>query len=140
VTLAKVTTQKLASGAYYSFHPDHRNGNAKKSQWRIPTQDELQVFTSAETNGWANVSPGWGLHVVNDVLCYLGVAEDHRTRVFLAKFVDGRRNRQWHGYPADHQRNYQDVPDLTLLKTWGTQGVLPRGKIRKLMRQQPCSL
>jgi len=138
--LTKVTTHKLASGAHYTIHPDHRNGNAKKSQWRIPTQKELQVFTFAEANGWANMSPGWGLYIVNDVPCYLGVAEDHQTRVFVAKFVDGNRNRQWHGYPADHQRNNQDVPDLTLLKTWIAQELIPLRKIRKLLRQQPCNL
>ena len=86
----------------------------------------------AHRNGWLGSS-----------LCagkpdYLGVARDHITRVFVAKFT-GDEN-VWHGYPADHRGSHRDIPIELVLDGWMRGGLLTPAKIRKLIRGQPCRL
>lgn len=68
---------------------------------------------------------------------YLGVAEDHKTDVFIAKFVSDPNSSQWHGYPAD-QRKSQDIPAQPILAKWLAANVLSPPKVRKIGRGQRC--
>jgi hypothetical protein len=79
------------------------------------------------------------LHMLNGAPEYLGVAEDHTTRVFIAKFVADHQG-SWHGYPADYRRKVQDVPPLPVRKLWLDNQVLTGPKIRKIGKQQRCIL
>ena len=92
----------------------------------------------ARTSHWLVGKIGWGLHLAAGKPDYLGVARDHETKVFVAKFT-GEQN-VWHGYPADHRRNHQDIPTEQVLTAWIRDGLLARAKIRKLTRGQPCRL
>ena len=56
----------------------------------------------------------------------------------MAKFVGNRDI--WYGYPADHQRNQQDIPTERVRRIWMQGGVLTPAKIRKITRGQPCRL
>jgi hypothetical protein len=116
----------------------HRDGTPGKSQWIISELQELASFEGAITNGWCMTHVGWGLHSPNGTPEYLGVAIDRCTRLFLAKFVGG--DLIWHGYPADPQRNYQDIPHPILLREWLNDGLLTPARIRKISRGQPCAL
>lgn len=69
---------------------------------------------------------------------YVGVAQDHETQVFVAKFTEDQD--VWHGYPADHRRNHQDIPTEYVLGDWMRARLLTPAKIRKLVRGQPCRL
>ena len=100
----------------------------------------MGCFDRARVDRWLihveNV--GWGLHLPAGKPDYLGVAQDHESRIFVAKFV--RNQDVWHGYPADHRRNHQDIPTERVLHGWMRDGLLARAKIRKLTRGQPCRL
>ena len=123
----------------YNPHAHHRNGMAKKAQWKISEQDERRSFAGAWDAGWHLESVAWGFHFVNGGLTYLGVVEDHETKTFFAKFVRDPNHVAWHGYPAN-QRNPQDIPDLSVAQMWIDGKVLARAKIRKIIRMQPCRL
>jgi len=69
---------------------------------------------------------------------YLGVAQDHATQIFIAKFVGA--GGVWHGYPADHQQNQRDIPDESVLLKWMDLKVLSPAKVRKVLRGQLCLL
>ena len=122
----------------YKPNPLHRNGAAEKSQWRIPLAGEITCFSGACTNGWFDGGVGWGLHLPAGKPDYLGVAQDHETIVFVAKFTEDQD--VWHGYPADHRRKHGDIPTEPVLDDWMRDGLLTPAKIRKLTRGQPCRL
>ena len=103
----------------YQSHPHHRNGNRRKSQWTISVPEEVAAFNYALSEGWLAYRYGWGVHLVNGIVSYLGVAQDRCTALFLAKFVcDPNGNDSWHGYPADYRNNPQDIPDEDLCFEW----------------------
>lgn len=128
----------VSSEVFYLHNPLHRNNTTGKSQWRISNDAELQSFKTALDQTWLLSDVGWGLHLENNKPANLGVAQDHKTLVFIAKFVNDRKI--WHGYPADHQSNNQDIPADQILRKWLEAKVLPLAKIRKLGKGQPCSL
>ena len=126
----------------YVSNNQHRSQVPGKSQWSIPFNDELTCFNMAQSNGWVEADSAWGLHLLDNVLAYLGWAQDHQTCVFVAKFVGNRVGKQviWHGYPADHQNNQQDIPTQGILKIWLLNKVLKPAKIRRIMKGQRCPL
>ena len=122
----------------YSTNPQHRNKTKGKSQWLISLTQEGACFNTTYANQWIENDSGWGLHYSDGVLNYLGLAQDHTTQVFMAKFVGNQGT--WHGYPADHQQNQQDIPMERILAIWMKTNVLSPAKIRKIMKGQPCRL
>jgi len=136
----RLKTYTLSSGINYCHHPDHRSGIIGKSQWRISESDERDIFRSAITKHWLIETVGWSLYISNGQIQYLGVAQDHLRRVFIAKFVDKGKRRNWHGYPVDHQRSTFDIPAPEVLKMWIDEGLLSNAKIRKITKGQPCNL
>jgi hypothetical protein len=135
-----VKTHVIAQGVTYSHHPHHRNRTPDKSQWTIPESDERGVFIDAMNQNWLKQSSGWGLYSPNDRVEYVGLAQDHKRRVFVAKFVTAQNRNSWHGYPADHERNAADIPDEDILLLWMNSEILPATKIGKLTRMQSCCL
>jgi len=90
---------------------------------------------------WLLSDVGWGLHFENNNPANLGVDQDHVKPVFVAKFVNDRNT--WHGYPADYQKNNQDIPPEQIRKTWldlKLFGNRTGAIISKLIRMKPCSL
>lgn len=138
MTTVRQTT--IRTGVTYLNHPQHRNNTPQKSQWRISEQEEIEAFTQSLNENWVVGDTGWGFHLGESRLAYLGVAQNHRTPVFLAKFVDGTGTSSWHGYPADHVVNSQDRPPVCLQRSWLSSGRLAKAKIRKLAKGQPCNL
>ena len=130
----------IRPGVFYIHKLDHRNRSPRKSQWTIPENEERRVFSHAYAQGWYTDTTGWGLRLVNGLVCDVGTSVDQIRHLFIAKFVDGNSKSQWHGYPADHVMNQQDLPDVTLLRTWSTDGYLSFAKVRKIVRRQPCVL
>ena len=122
----------------YAPNPQHRNKTKGKSQWSISRAQEVACFDTTHANQWVENNNGWGLHYSAGVPDYLGLAQDHTTRVFIAKFVGNQGI--WHGYPADHQQNQQDIPTERILAIWMKTNVLRPAKIRKIMKGQPCRL
>jgi hypothetical protein len=138
--MAIVPTTRIAAGIWYAHNPLHRNRTRGKSQWTIDELAELESFRRSLNRAWLMSNVGWGLHFENNKVTYLGIAEDNIRRVFVAKFINDEPNSTWHGYPADHQRNQQDIPARIILKDWLDRSILSPPKIRKLARGQPCSL
>lgn len=122
----------------YAPNPVHRNRTMGKSQWSITINDENVSFSRAVANAWLIGQQGWGLHYPTGRPEYLGVAQDHVTQVFIAKFVGA--GGVWHGYPADHQQNQHDIPDPSVLQKWEEAKFLSRAKVRKINRGQSCLL
>ena len=135
-----VPAVRVSQNIYYLHNSVHRNRTPRKSQWTINETAELGSFQMALNQNWLLPQEGWGLHFENGNPAYLGLAQDHTTRVFVAKFVDRGNRNTWHGYPADHQKNNQDIPTVEILDKWLNRKVLPAPKIRKLAKGQPCGL
>ena len=132
---------QIAAGTWYINHPDHRNNLGNKSQWRISEDEERTVFSITWNRGWAANCLGWGAHFPNGAAEYLGVAQDHATPVFIAKFVDSSATGIWHGYPVDHSRNFPgNVPDLDILNQWMADGIISTAKRRRIQKGQRCRL
>lgn len=130
----------LPAAPNYQINPVHRNGTYGKSQWTVNTSAELVAFDQAWTSGWCAQDVGWGLYTPAGSPEYLGVAQDHATLVFVAKFVADAQGCTWHGYPADHRRNQHDIPSESIRKSWLDARLLPLPKIRKLGKGQRCTL
>ncbi len=131
---------QIRSDLTYVHKADHRNNSPRKSQWKISDQDERTCFVLMYDSRWCERNCGWSLHLDNGIIDYLGVSVIRQRRLFLAKFVDGNNNQRWHGYPADHILNQQDIPTGEILLAWKYAGYLSFPKVRKLMRGQPCNL
>jgi hypothetical protein len=130
----------IAIGFVYQHHPDHRNGTTGKSQWIVTEANERAIFDSARTSRWLAANLGWGIHVLAGRAEYLGEASNGGRRLLVAKFVAGNNPKIWHGYPADHQKRIEDIPNATILRDWMQRRFLNAAKVRKLMRGQPCNL
>ena len=137
--MPSVHQHTIRDGLIYLHHPDHRNWTHGKSKWSISEWDERDVFTVSSNRNWGIEKKRWGIYFQENRPAYLGLAQDHITQVFLAKFVTGNGT-EWHGYPADHQKNNQDRPPVELQQTWMDDDVLPKAKIRKIAKGQPCNL
>ncbi len=124
----------------YCHHPHHRNNNPNKSQWTINTNQEASCFKSSYTNNWYVNSNAWGLHYLGEGISYLGVGEDRNKKLFLAKFKKEPNKNFWHGYPADYQRNNQDLPDNDILNIWKSNNILTKAQISKIIQGKPCKL
>ena len=124
----------------YIPNPDHRNQTPRKSQWTISIDEEIRCFNVAQVRGWHVNNVGWGLYMPNAHPDWLGVAQDHHTKVFIAKFVSSQHTDTWHGYPADYRRNAHDIPHERVLNSWLQDGIFTPAKIRKITKGQRCSL
>jgi len=130
----------VIEGNNYTVNSVHRDRMHGKAQWTITPEEELNVFILAYNRKWLYGDNAWGLYFVNKDVSYLGVAQDHITRVFIAKFVNDVIHNNWHGYPADHQLNQQDIPEDFVLKDWLKNKILPKAKIMKIAKGKPCKL
>ncbi len=124
----------------YHCHPHHRNNNPNKSQWIINPTQEFDCFDLSYRKSWLKNDNAWGLHYSGQSIDYLGLGEDRNVNLFLAKFIKDQNQNYWHGYPADYQRNPQDIPDNDILEIWKYNNILSKPKIRKIMRGQPCNI
>ena len=138
--MPNVDQEEIRTGVFYSHHPDHRNNSVNKSQWEISKEQEKECFIHVIEQTWIINNVGWGFHFHDNIISYLGKAQDHRTLVFIAKFVDGTNSNIWHGYPSDHQQNQADIPLRPILQCWLNNNILNRAKIRKISKGQPCNL
>ena len=134
-----VVFQMTNGNPTYQPNPAHRNNTPGKSQWAVSLPDEQAIFLQSVNEQWLSAECGWGLHLVEGAPSYLGVAQDHLTEVFFAKFV-GKSTSPWHGYPADHVRNSQDVPHEEVLSAWMQRHLISRAKVRKILRGKRCHL
>ena len=123
----------------YQPNPTHRNISTGKSQWSINKNEEKQSFNRSVQNGWILNDKGWGLHLPNGTPDWLSFAQDHITRVFIAKFV-GNANHIWHGYPADYVNHAQDIPHQDIVFRWINANYFTGAKARKILRGQRCTL
>jgi hypothetical protein len=134
-----VYPHRIGPNISYLAVPYHQKWTKGKSKWTISVLKQRICLQRAYHSGWLLPEKGWGLHYNSrNMLDYLGVAQDHKTEIFIAKFEENQGN--WHGYPADHERNNQDIPDKSIRQKWQKDGVLPPAKIRKIGKGQPCSL
>ena len=131
---------QLSAEMHYIIHPDHRDSSPQKSQWTISERTEKDIFVDALARKWVETTDGWGLWFPNGKIAYVGMSSDNKRQLFIARFVDGTASNIWHGYPADHQRCQRDMPSANVLGAWLRSGALPRPKLRKLMKGQPCNL
>ena len=124
----------------YIISSQHRaTGNPNKTVWSINFDDEVECFTQSKNSKWIENNCGWGLKITNSTLQNIGHNFMNETLKF-AKFVDGKGNNIWHGYPADFLRRSQDRPPTFILKNWVEEGYLTKAKMNKIRRGQSCDL
>ena len=140
----QVSVYEICTGVYYFHKKDHRDGTNEKSQWIISPPQERACFLRAYEAHWCNQNGiGWGLHFENGQVAYLGKSRSRESEprdIFIAKFVDGNKNDKWHGYPADHVKNSQDIPPVKILKVWADAHYIRPALVRKLASGQKCKL
>ncbi len=137
------TEHLVLPSIYYIHKADHRNGSPDKSQWTILEPVERRCFERAYTSWRCSGYNCWGLHLEDNRVAYLGVTKrsaPETRNLFVAKFLDGNRNNKWHGYPADHVLNQQDIPPEDVLAMWLAAQLLRPAIIRKLSKGQKCKL
>lgn len=135
-------------GVIYIHKADHRNRAPQKSQWTISEQQERDCFGNIlgliYMDGFGSPNGCWGLHIVAGRLAYLGESASDSSEpfraLFIAKFVDSNENDRWHGYPADHVSNTQDIPTSDWLMYWFEAGYISQSQLRKISRGQKCKL
>lgn len=135
----------MSTAPLYKIHPQHRDGNTKKSQWTIPETDERQCFDRAYWEGWQDQpATYWSYYLHEGSVSYLGIAEECKhepeRKLIIAKFVGDSTPQEWHGYPADPQKKQQDVPLPAVLKMWLDKKEMRPAIIRKIGQRKPCSL
>lgn len=140
--MSETKQHECDDGCIYLMLAYHRKNGKRlgKSYWTIEEKDEIEVFTSARTSKWVRSREGWGLHISDGKVEYLGMDQAHTEQVFLAKFRADSKPYEWHGYPGDHVRNEQDIPDSEILMSWKDAGLLPRTKIAKIAKGKRCVL
>jgi|TergutMp193P3_1026864.scaffolds.fasta_scaffold16748_4 hypothetical protein len=120
---------------FYKFIIYHRNKSSKKSQWLITCNEELEHFIKCVENNWIRNFYGWAIEIMNGNHTVIGVSKDNRD-LYIIKFVDGNKNNNWHGYPADYMFNTQDKPPTEILQNWVILGCITKSKMAKVMRGQ----
>lgn len=134
----------LEIGNNYIISSQHRRtGNSNKSIWTITFDEEVDCFIEAMNGGWKSGSEAWSLKVSNNILHVVGTNIDKSNTIKelkLAKFVDGTKNKVWHGYPADYMYKAQDRPSTEVLRVWVTLGYLTKSKMSKIRLGQSCNL
>jgi hypothetical protein len=124
----------------YASKPDHRDKTAVKSQWTITVEQEVECFRLTHARRWFVDDRGWGLHLEDGTVAYLGVGIERTQQLFVARFEGDRNNSYWHGYPADHTRRTDDIPTEEIALEWIADNLLARSKVRKLLKGQRCKL
>jgi hypothetical protein len=129
-------TVMSAAGVEYYFKPDHRDLTAVKSQWTVPEEDELQIFEEGYRNDgsivfWQLRLHGGAVAVVGSSAAQFGPAR----HLHLAMFRGA--NLPWHGYPADTQRNNQDVPPPHVVALWVNSNLLSKRQAVRLRGRRP---
>jgi hypothetical protein len=131
-------TFEVLPSVVYEHNILHRNKTSNKSQWTISLENEREVFVVGMNSQWFVMTACWSMYIVDGVVQYLGLAQDHSKPVFLSKFVDGTATGKWHGYPVDHQDKNFVLP-TQVSKLWLDSKILSTSKISKIIRRQPCS-
>src|ERR1700686_2260099 len=138
---APIPEHVIEPGIRYLIVPKHRNGTPGASQWTVGVNIELDIYVTTRMNGWLNVLDGWGLLLERGTAIYLGLAEDHATNVFIAKFVGSEvgADQVWHGFPV--LNNHDDGrPTAQVAFDWQHRGLLRAATVRKLIQGKPCAL
>lgn len=138
---------KIDENVFYIHKIDHRNHSSEKSQWKITENEERVCFKRAYTAKWNALGYNynyWGLHF-NEMgrVDYLGISKfsgPERYDIFIAKFVDGNKNSKWHGYPANHVQNNQDIPPSEVLLKWYEAGHIRKAAISKVLGGKKCTI
>lgn len=128
----------------YIHKEDHRNARAtQKSQWSIERTEELISFDITYNSNWLGGNCGWGLHITQEKIFYLGYGAKQRGRdmieLFIARFDEGNPD-IWHGCPADPQVHNQDIPPNEILAQWVERRFINNAQRRKIMKGQPCAI
>lgn len=120
----------------YQINPNHRNGNFRKSQWLIKSNEEAGVF------GWSlehNSHDGryyWGVFLVDTICSPLGLTTLKRLTK-ISRFECSNNPRIWHGYPVDYINDPQyDRPNRAVLLAWANMGIITKSQIAKLIGGQ----
>lgn len=123
----------------YTVSKKHRGENPQKSIWIIPMPTEIDLFVDAIKSGYEKNYTAWNLLKSNNVISVIGMSSDGQ-ELKLAKFVDGNKNDQWHGYPANYLRNNQDIPPSNILESWVNNKSITPATMSKIRRGQRCNL
>lgn len=106
-------------GQVYFVSPLHRMAKATvdKSVWIISVPEEIACFNNTITQTWYVADTAWGILLggAKNNLDPLGINYEE-SELSIAKFVQGAG--QWHGYPADVNRNPHDRPHPDVLDSW----------------------
>lgn len=133
-----MTEYSVDSGLKYVMNVKHRNGTKGAGQWSINETEEVQCFELAIHNHWLVARNGWTLHLPDGSKAdWLGVADDHVTRAFIAKLVTNSTRDVWHGYPIVNDRN-EHSPPREVVRDWLAQEFVSARVATKLVRGRPC--
>jgi hypothetical protein len=131
-------TYQIDATVSYYVSPKHRDGTPRAGQWKIGEADEVAVFTRSARSRWIVAATGWGLHVPDERRAtWLGVADDHTTPAFLAKFVTDADRKSWHGYPVINDRS-EHCPPREVIRDWMRKAFIAPNTADRLIRGRPC--
>lgn len=123
----------------YTISKKHRGKNKNKSYWTISKPEEVVLFADALRKGYEEDCLAWNLLMDGGTVCVLGCSPDG-LMLKMAKFVDADEKDQWHGYPANYQKNNQDIPPYKVLLSWMNAKFISVATLAKIRKGQPCNL
>lgn len=123
------------NGHTYFFKPDHRDRTAIiKSQWDLEPSEELELFVRSHV---PDALVSWGVLILGNSPSKLGesaTAFGRARRLHIAKFIC---RVPIHGYPADTERNVQDIPPIRFVNELRTSGFITKSQAIRLKGQKP---
>lgn len=122
----------------YTINPKHRSKpTGDICTWIIDEKTEKQIWEQAISENWIADNKSWGIKVENSRIIQVGT-NIRKEFLIIGKFIDGNRNEDWHGYPANYVRNNHDVPPESILSTWLALEMINRAKWSRIRRQKDC--
>ena len=122
----------------YQVNDQHRNGNFNKSQWKVRTEIELQIFTIGLINQWSNPSKNVIWSVPMHLPSLIAIGTERPTKgcadepLYIAKYT-ADTNGIWHGYPVS-PKSQPDHPPQNIVNEWLNHKFIDKSFFSKWIR------
>ena len=122
----------------YQFKIDHRNNTAIKSQWILSCNIEYDIACQSIHNKFNIDNRYFNVLSNNLILQVVGnsiLKDRYREPLIICKFI--KCQNIFHGYPANHMMNQQDIPPDSVLVRMKSLNLLSDKDHKRISRGRP---
>ncbi|MDD2396172.1 MAG: hypothetical protein PHG12_10580 [Sphaerochaeta sp.] len=129
--------QATGSMNYIFVKYHHQKILLSKSVWTISQSAELKMFVDSISLKYfdSNYESSYNIIFNNNCLQMIGESPNNDP-LFIGKFISKDKAINWHGYPANHIKNRQDIPPDSILTSWKNAGLSTRD-IKRIKKGKP---